>query len=385
MSGGRIAALVLAAGYSSRMGEFKPLLPVGNVPAIERVVNSFLAAGIKDVRVVVGYRAAEIIPVLQRLGVCYLVNKDYDRGMFSSVQTGVSSLEADVDAFFLLPVDYPLISPGIISRLLQVYREQRPLLLYPCHEGLRGHPPLLSLRLKEKIMAWQAEKGGLQGLLAQYTEQAVEVEVNDQGILLDMDTPEDYRRMLALAGQNLLPTAAECYRILAQQQVPAKVIAHSRQVAKVALKLACALNRRGFNLNGQLVAAGGLLHDLAKGHSDHAGVGAAMLRQLGYPQVAEIVAVHTDINLGANSVLNEAAIVYLADKLVKGENVVTLVDRFCPFLAKFAGDATVCAVILGRFANAVIIKERIEQALGQRVEQILSSETAEGGVEWDSV
>lgn len=211
---GKIVALVLAAGYSSRMGEFKPLLPVDNVPVIARVVNSFLAAGIEGIRVVIGHRAAEMMPVLQRLGVRHLLNKYYDRGMFSSIQTGVNSLEADVDAFFLLPGDHPLISPEIISRLLQVYHEQQPLLLYPCYDGSRGHPPLLAGLFKEMILAWPEHDGGLRGLLAQYTMQAVEVEVSEPGILFDMDTPEDYQHILALTTRGMSLIADECYRIL---------------------------------------------------------------------------------------------------------------------------------------------------------------------------
>ena len=92
---GRIAALVLAAGYSSRMGDFKPLLPLGRSTVAQEVVERFHRAGIEDVRVIAGHRADELGTVVDRLGVRKIFNADYDRGMFTSVQAGVKSLEPE--------------------------------------------------------------------------------------------------------------------------------------------------------------------------------------------------------------------------------------------------------------------------------------------------
>src|SRR5208283_534457 len=134
----RIVALVLAAGYSSRMGSFKPLAPLGTSTLIEEAVTLFLRAGIADVRVVVGHRADELTPVLDLLGVKWILNAEYDRGMFSSVLAGLKSFEPNVDAFFLLPCDIALVNTETIRALLGVYNRDDPKIIYPRFDGQRG-------------------------------------------------------------------------------------------------------------------------------------------------------------------------------------------------------------------------------------------------------
>src|ERR1700683_226978 len=102
-------AIVLAAVYSSRMGQFKPLLPIGHATALERVIDLFLAAGIGEINVVTGHRAEAIESVLKRKGIHAIRNPDYDAGMYSSVAAGVASLPAHVAACFVLPADMPLV------------------------------------------------------------------------------------------------------------------------------------------------------------------------------------------------------------------------------------------------------------------------------------
>ncbi|MDF2840738.1 MAG: mobA 1, partial [Clostridia bacterium] len=89
----KIAAIVLAAGYSSRMGELKPLLPLGDKTVIEKVIDAFRKAGIDDVRVVVGYEAQRLMPLLEKRKVQIIQNIEFEKGMFSSVQAGIKSLQ----------------------------------------------------------------------------------------------------------------------------------------------------------------------------------------------------------------------------------------------------------------------------------------------------
>lgn len=191
---GNIAAIILAAGYSSRMGAFKPLLPFGETTVLERSIALFRAAGIADIRVVIGHRADELLPLLARLQVRPLFNGYYAQGMFSSVLAAAASLEAENEAFFLLPVDFPLLRPESVDSLLRAWRSGAGGILYPTCYGRRGHPPLLATFYREAILAWPGH-GGLRALLKQYQEDAVNIETGDEGILLDMDTPEDYARL----------------------------------------------------------------------------------------------------------------------------------------------------------------------------------------------
>jgi molybdenum cofactor cytidylyltransferase len=370
----KVTALVLAAGYSHRMGDFKPLLPLGDSTVIERAAACFLEAGVQDVKVVVGHRTAEITPILARLGVQAVFNAHYDAGMYASVVAGVSSLDADTEAFFLLPGDSPLVKPRTVRELLCARHESQAGIVYPCFLGPRGHPPLISTTYTETILAGE-RPGGLRAVLAQYEDDAVDVAVADQGVLMDLDTPVDYRAALAYASREDIPTNDECRAILDRCHVPQPVIAHSQVVANVARKLAATLNAAGLDLNLDLVVAGGLLHDMAKGQSNHARAGEKALRELGYPRVAEIVASHMDI--GLEQPLDAAQIVYLADKVTQGTRLASLDERRRAALARFAGRPAALEAAKGRFRNAEIIKGRVEAILGLPLDQILFEETFE--------
>lgn len=196
-TGARLVGLVVAAGLSSRMEAFKPLLPLGDRTVIERVVESLRGAGVSDIRVVTGHRAESLAPVLASLRVRPVKNAHYQDGMFSSVRAGVETLTAAVDGFFVLPADYPLVRPETIARLAKTFREAGAGLVHPTYEGRRGHPPLISGRHISAILGSDGA-GGLRAVLRALDGDAVEVAVDDPGVRLDLDTPEDYRRMLAL-------------------------------------------------------------------------------------------------------------------------------------------------------------------------------------------
>lgn len=367
---GKLAALILAAGFSSRMGSFKPLLPLGEITVIERAVGNFFAAGLQDVKVVVGHRAEEVSSVLKGMGVQIIINGEYARGMFSSVKVGVSSFEPEVQAFFLLPGDNPLIKQHTIKEITKAYRESRAGIIYPCFNGERGHPPLISSRYINNILSWD-QQGGLRALLNQYEADALDVEVADQGVLMDMDIPVDYRNVVEKFSREGIPAEPECFALLTKLSVPNRVINHAKAVAQLAEKISLALNAAGCNLDLELVKAAGLLHDLARGEPDHARAGAILLRELGYPKVAEIVASHMDIILAPKNEISEGMIVYLADKLVKGDRVIPLEVRFQETQAMYTGEPAILEAITRRLNNARKIKEQIENIIALPIETVL--------------
>lgn len=186
-----LAAILLAAGYSSRIKKFKPLLPLGNSTVLENSIDSFLNAGIENVIVVVGFQANKLIPVLEHKGVKWVFNERFSEGMYSSVVEGVSSIPLHVKGFFLLPADMPLIRKETIDSLVEGYRHSKKGIIYPSLSKRRGHPPLISSSLFPEIINYDGT-GGLKALLRKYEEQAYYVDVDDEGILLDIDTYEDY-------------------------------------------------------------------------------------------------------------------------------------------------------------------------------------------------
>lgn len=190
-----LAGVVLAAGYSSRMGAFKPLLPLGPRSVLETAVRALTGAGVADVVVVSGHEAERLRPELGRLGVAEAHNPGFARGMYSSVQAGVAALRRGVEAFFLLPCDVPLAGAETV-RLLAEARGAAgdPDVCYPVHGGRRGHPPLISARLIPEILAGEPE-GGLRALLAGHG--AIHVPTPVRGAVMDLDTPLAYEALLA--------------------------------------------------------------------------------------------------------------------------------------------------------------------------------------------
>jgi CTP:molybdopterin cytidylyltransferase MocA len=190
-----LAAVIPAAGYSRRMGAFKPLLPFGSGTVIEQVISTVRQAGIETIRVVVGWQADRLIPVLERLGVAWVMNERFAEGMYTSIQAGVHNLPTGVAAFFLLPGDLPLVRSATLTRLIAEWDARPGGILYPCHEGRRGHPPLIASAYIPEILA-DTPHGGLRGLLAHHAQDAHDIDVADSGVLMDLDTPDEYQESL---------------------------------------------------------------------------------------------------------------------------------------------------------------------------------------------
>jgi CTP:molybdopterin cytidylyltransferase MocA len=410
----RLAAIVLAAGRSSRMGELKPLLPLGDATVLARAVGAFAEAGVADVRVVVGWRGDEVAAAAAALGAAVVVNDGWERGMFSSVAAGVAGLDADVDAFFLLPTDCALVRAETIGRLARAARVHPAPVVYPVRDGRRGHPPLIARTALPAGLggtpqdepdrelqdergrvsqgepapttdeARKAPAGGLRGLLAAHDASALEIAVDDRGILLDMDTPADYRRACDDVAGESLPDAARCLELLRDARVPSQVVAHSRAVALVAVALTARLNRCEAHLSARLVEAAALLHDIARAGPDHAAAGARLLSDLGYRRVAAVTALHMDpqdeVETCMQILPNEAQILYLADKLVADTSVVTLDARLAARLSDLRAESEGAAHARARLERALELSRTVERLIGEPTEALARRAlAAEGG------
>lgn len=187
----KLAALIPSAGFSSRIEGFKPLLRIGTKRIVEHVIELFQSVGVDRIIIVVGHRAEELIPVIEAAGAQYVVNANYSQGMFSSIQRGAKEVRDSCDAFFLLPVDIPLVRPETIERVkLAFSATSRPLICYPQFQARRGHPPLVDVSLIESLLTYHGQ-GGMRGFLKSYNDLATEVPVDDPFIRRDADTLED--------------------------------------------------------------------------------------------------------------------------------------------------------------------------------------------------
>ena len=194
--GNKISAIILSAGFSTRMGRFKPLLPLGDETVIERVISIFQEAGVSDVRIVVGHRMEALIPVIERTNASVVINCNYPAGMFSSVQAGVNSIPRDSEAFFIHPVDMPMVYPSTITKMIDRYDTHSGTIIYPCYRGIRGHPPLVPNRFSGAIVRANVS-GRLSDVLAHFSKDSMELEVKDPNILIDMNQPRDYAAMVS--------------------------------------------------------------------------------------------------------------------------------------------------------------------------------------------
>jgi molybdenum cofactor cytidylyltransferase len=192
-----ISGIILAAGESRRMGSPKALLRYQGKTFIGRICESFLAAGVDELIVVLGARADELqraIPVHPALRT--VVNPRYFQGQLSSLTTGIGALSPESEAAIVNLVDHPLISATTISALLSSFRESPLPIVIASYNGKRGHPVLFSSQVYGELLAAPLDQGA-KVVVRKDPSRVRELPLDDPGILADIDTPEDYRRYIS--------------------------------------------------------------------------------------------------------------------------------------------------------------------------------------------
>lgn len=189
----KVAAIVLAAGASTRYGEPKQLLPVGGKTMLQHVVDIVLASPVDQTIVVLGHRASEIRATLKDAPADIVTNEEWEAGLSTSVQAGLRAVRPDVQAALFVLADQPAITPEIIAALLQCHRETGGPIVVPTYQGKRGNPTLFDRSLFAELMKVRDDQGGRQ-LIDMYGDRMQRVEVNSEAVLIDVDTEEDYNR-----------------------------------------------------------------------------------------------------------------------------------------------------------------------------------------------
>ena len=370
-----LSAVILAAGFSSRMGEFKPLLPLGPNAVVDQVIGIFREAGVEDILVVIGHNIDAMRSHLQAAGVTLVENPDFETGMFSSVKAGVSRLNTASQGFFMLPVDIPLVRAGTIRRLGQALTETNADVVYPCFQGRRGHPPLI----RRNIVAEIRQAGPdftLRDILSRCT--AEFLETPDRNILFDIDTMDDYRELQRRWTQKDIPTKEECDVFFKSYgPINMEVRNHCEAVALVACRIGRALNNVGENLDMDLIHSAALLHDIAKASPDHAAIAGNLLTEMGFRRVGDIVAGHMDLDVPEDAPISEAEVLYLADKCVRGVSVETIENRYQEAMLQYGRNQDVRQHIEDRRRRAEKSKDRLEQKLNQSLYDVIFQKTGD--------
>jgi len=190
-----IGALILAAGESSRMGRDKALLDYRGRTFLASVLASLREAGLDRVVVVLGHHAEEIRDAVELGEAAVVVNRDYRLGQTSSLQAGLRELDdPEVEAVVLCLVDHPAVSVATVKKLMTAFRETNAPAVIPTYKGRHGHPILIGRSLFDKLLSLDWGQGAATVIRA-HRESTEFVEVEDESILVDVDSPEDYRRL----------------------------------------------------------------------------------------------------------------------------------------------------------------------------------------------
>jgi molybdenum cofactor cytidylyltransferase len=193
-----IPAVILAAGLSSRMGRAKALLPLGSTTFIARIVHTFLGAGVSDLIVVLGHDAAAIERRMEddRVPARVVVNEQYESGQFSSLLAGLHAVDRPgVRAMLLTLVDVPLVASSTVRAVIDRHRESGAPIVRPTRGDDHGHPVLIDRSLFAELRGTDPSAGAKPVIRAHATVVG-NVPIDDDGAFLDVDTPEEYARLL---------------------------------------------------------------------------------------------------------------------------------------------------------------------------------------------
>ena len=188
----QVGALIVAAGMSTRMGEFKPMLSIGSISVAQRVIATLHQAGVSKIVMVTGYNATILERHLAGNGIIFLRNEDYaTTQMFDSVKIGLAYLRDKCDKVLFTPVDVPLFT----ARTVKIILDSGASLACPMCEGQQGHPILIASHLIPEIMNDCGEQG-LKGAMDRCSVPLLRIDVDDPGTIHDADTPEDYSALV---------------------------------------------------------------------------------------------------------------------------------------------------------------------------------------------
>jgi len=190
-----IAAVILSAGESSRMGRPKALLPMDGETFIERIVGVLGRTRVGKIIVVLGHDADELRRQIESLPVIILINPDYRLGQISSLQVAVRYLDKDENCEGMLVhlVDHPFIDSALVDLMIERFHASKKLIVVPRYRGKRGHPVLFSRRLFAELLSAPLDQGA-KAVVNAHRDETLEIETDDPGIAVDIDTPELYRQ-----------------------------------------------------------------------------------------------------------------------------------------------------------------------------------------------
>jgi len=190
----RIGAVILAAGTSSRMGEAKQLLRLGEATVLNQVVNNVCGSSVDEIVIVLGHQAETIKQSIATESLKVVVNESYRQGMGTSLRAGLSALPSEVDAALIVLADQPFVRSATFDQIIDHYQQSNAQIVIPVYKGFRGNPVLLDRSVFPEVMALTGDIG-CRAIFGNHPEGIAKVPVEDIGILLDLDSKDDVARL----------------------------------------------------------------------------------------------------------------------------------------------------------------------------------------------
>jgi molybdenum cofactor cytidylyltransferase len=188
-----IDGIVLAAGASRRMGEPKPLLEVDGVSFLEHAIKQLRQAGCRFVLAVVNGDDEWITRLADANGAGIVINDDVQSEQIDSLRLGIANLPDGYDAVVVLPVDFPRVQQATVDALLTAFKQQPSAVLNPAHQGKAGHPVIFSRDVVTELLRPELPDGA-RTVIEQHAADARTIDVADAGVLIDIDTPADFKQ-----------------------------------------------------------------------------------------------------------------------------------------------------------------------------------------------
>lgn len=190
-----VDGIVLAAGRSRRMGRPKALLPLDDESFLERAIRVLRDGGCRAVIVVVSGEDEEVVRRAEQAGAKVVVNRAPGAEQADSLRAALAEVEEEAAAAAVLPVDHPLVQPHTVERLLAAFREHAAPIVRPTYRGVPGHPGIFARRLFRELADPELPRGA-HSVIEAHADEVVDVPVHDPGVVADIDTPDDYRRLV---------------------------------------------------------------------------------------------------------------------------------------------------------------------------------------------
>ena len=187
-----INAIILAAGRSKRMGKPKPLLRFNDTTFLEHIISVLKASDVDGITVVLGAGAETIKKSVDLSGTNIVINENYLKGQLSSLIAGIEKGPKETQAILVCLVDNPFVTKEVVDKIIGKFKETNNPIIVPVFNKRRGHPTLFSRSLFNELLNAPQEQGA-RYVVYSNEEKILELETSESGILISVDTPDDYK------------------------------------------------------------------------------------------------------------------------------------------------------------------------------------------------